>query len=143
MTITRDVILDLLPIYTAGEASADTRALVEQYLQRDPSLAAQARAALHDPLTGVPPAGPSPDAALRSVTRTRRLLTLQRWLLAWALTGTGSAFSFSVSFRNGQWSDLHWAVREHPGATAAILGVAAAFWVAYVVVRRRLRVAGV
>jgi len=39
MEITRNVILDLLPLYLAGEVSADTRALVEQYLESDPELA--------------------------------------------------------------------------------------------------------
>ena len=40
MEITRDVILDLLPLYVADEASQDTRALVEKYLAADPELAA-------------------------------------------------------------------------------------------------------
>lgn len=39
MKITRDVILDLLPLYLADEVSADTRALVEKYLKTDPQLA--------------------------------------------------------------------------------------------------------
>jgi anti-sigma factor RsiW len=39
MRVTRDVVLDLLPIYLAGEASSDTRALVESYLETDPELA--------------------------------------------------------------------------------------------------------
>lgn len=39
MEITRDVILDLLPLYLAGEVSADTRTLVEKYLETDPELA--------------------------------------------------------------------------------------------------------
>jgi hypothetical protein len=37
--ITRNVILDLLPLYLAHEVSADTRALVEEYLETDPELA--------------------------------------------------------------------------------------------------------
>ena len=41
--ITRQVILDLLPIYLANEASADTRVLVEQYLETDPELAKLAK----------------------------------------------------------------------------------------------------
>ena len=44
MNITRDVINDLLPVYLAGDASADTRALLEDYLRRDPALAADVRA---------------------------------------------------------------------------------------------------
>ena len=39
MEITRNVILDLLPLYSANEVSADTRALVEEYLESDPELA--------------------------------------------------------------------------------------------------------
>jgi hypothetical protein len=38
MEITRNVILDLLPLYSANEVSADTRALVEEYLKTDPEL---------------------------------------------------------------------------------------------------------
>lgn len=36
MSITRDVIYDLLPAYFADEASADTRALVDQFMSTDP-----------------------------------------------------------------------------------------------------------
>ena len=59
MGVTRNVILDLLPLYLANEVSADTRALVEKYLETDPELAtvAKERAAMEipgdipDPLT--------------------------------------------------------------------------------------------
>ena len=36
MKITRDVIYDLLPAYFAGEVSADTRALIDEFLTADP-----------------------------------------------------------------------------------------------------------
>jgi hypothetical protein len=39
MPISRNVILDLLPVYLAGEASEDTRILIEEYLQSDKELA--------------------------------------------------------------------------------------------------------
>ena len=50
MEITRNVILDLLPLYLAGEASPDTQALVENYLETDRELAEAARlaTALHE-----------------------------------------------------------------------------------------------
>jgi hypothetical protein len=37
--ITRDVVLDLLPLYLAGEVSDDTARLVRKYLESDPELA--------------------------------------------------------------------------------------------------------
>jgi hypothetical protein len=43
MEITRNVILDLLPLYLADEASAETRKLVEEYLETDPELASIAK----------------------------------------------------------------------------------------------------
>jgi len=39
MEITKDVILDLLPLYLENEVSADARVLVEKYLESDPELA--------------------------------------------------------------------------------------------------------
>ena len=42
MNIPRNVIVDLLPLYLAGEVSQETREFVEQYLQTDPELAALA-----------------------------------------------------------------------------------------------------
>jgi hypothetical protein len=36
MKISRDVIYDLLPGYFAGEASPDTRALIQEYFETDP-----------------------------------------------------------------------------------------------------------
>ena len=45
MEITREVILDLLPLYLAGEGSPGTRALVEKYLETEPELARMAKQA--------------------------------------------------------------------------------------------------
>lgn len=39
MTITREVVRDLWPVYTAGEASDDTRRLVDEFLAQDPEFA--------------------------------------------------------------------------------------------------------
>jgi hypothetical protein len=43
MKVTRDVIVDLWPVYETGAASADTRALVDEFLSGDPELARQLR----------------------------------------------------------------------------------------------------
>jgi anti-sigma factor RsiW len=39
MEINRNIILDLLPLYIAGEISPETRTFVDQYLENDPDLA--------------------------------------------------------------------------------------------------------
>ena len=41
--VTKDVILDLLPLYLAGEVSAETAALVKKHLESDPELAETAK----------------------------------------------------------------------------------------------------
>ena len=41
--ISHDVILDLLPLYLAGEVSADTNTLVKHYLEANPELAETAQ----------------------------------------------------------------------------------------------------
>ena len=45
-TPTRDVVVDLWPLYVSGEASADTRALVEEFLEREPELGERLRGAV-------------------------------------------------------------------------------------------------
>jgi anti-sigma factor RsiW len=53
--VTKDVILDILPLYLAGEVSADTTALVKKYLETDPELAETAKEmAKADSLNKVP-----------------------------------------------------------------------------------------
>jgi hypothetical protein len=39
MDISRNIIIDLLPLYVEGEASQDTKELIEKYLEKDPELA--------------------------------------------------------------------------------------------------------
>jgi anti-sigma factor RsiW len=52
---THDVILDLLPLYLAGEVSEDTAALVKKYLESNPELAETAKQmAKADSLNKVP-----------------------------------------------------------------------------------------
>jgi hypothetical protein len=53
--VTNNVILDLLPLYLAGEVSEDTSALVKKYLEANPELAETAKQmAKADSLNKVP-----------------------------------------------------------------------------------------
>lgn len=71
MNITRNVILDLLPLYLAEEVSEDTRALVEEYLKSDPELANASKklAPLEKP--GDVPARISQDAEMRAYRKAK------------------------------------------------------------------------
>jgi hypothetical protein len=57
MKVTRNVILDLLPLYIGDEVSEDTRALVKEYMNTDPELleiAERSRAATQKQVVPVP-----------------------------------------------------------------------------------------
>lgn len=87
MEITRNVILDLLPLYQAGEVSSDTRALVEQYLETDQELANVAKRLEASETPKDVPAPVSHDESM-SVYRKARLRTL---VFAVSLAGIISA----------------------------------------------------
>lgn len=77
MSVSKSVILDLLPVYLAGDASPETRALVEEYLRQDPDLAARIREQWRQALGANPPAPVPPDLELRSLRRTNGRIWLQ------------------------------------------------------------------
>jgi hypothetical protein len=77
MKLTDDVISDLWPVYDAGEASADTRALVEDYLAQNPGLSARLRAGLK--LPGME-AQMTPDGEILALKKTRDLVLGRGWL---------------------------------------------------------------
>lgn len=82
MEITRDVILDLLPMYIAGEVSDDTRVLIEKFLKTDPQLAnlVQRSAALD--LAQDIPMPLTQDDKLKAYRKARKLILLQSVALA-------------------------------------------------------------
>ena len=137
MKVTREVILDLLPVYLAGEASPDTRALIDEYLEQDPDLA---RRVLEQSRAAFPtPAPPRPELELASLMRTRRLLGVQRWLFGFAIAFTAIGLATRMRFAGGRLRDVHLMVFEYPLEFGACLAVAAALWAGYLAIRRRLR----
>lgn len=75
--ITRDVISDLWPVYASGEATEDTRALVESFLADNPGCAAEFEALVALPAAD---AALAPDAEARAFVRTKELMRGGRWL---------------------------------------------------------------
>ena len=82
MQVTRDIVRDLLPVYLAGEASADTRAVVEKHLATDPQLREAVEAA---GAWSPPPIEAPASLEERSLERTRRLLGRKNFWLGFAL----------------------------------------------------------
>ena len=88
METTRDVILDLLPLYLADEVSADTRTLVEEYLKTDPELAkiAEQSAAIE-----LPQDAPTPltkEDRMEAYREAKRLMFLRTVILAVTISFT-------------------------------------------------------
>lgn len=77
MEITRDVILDLLPLYQAGEASEDTRALVEKYLETDPELADAAKQTASAGLPGDIPVPITKEDQMEAYKEAKRLMLIK------------------------------------------------------------------
>jgi len=73
MSISKDIIRDLLPVYVAGEVSTDTRVLVEQSLASEADLRAEAAE-----LGTVPVADVAPSASLELLSLQRTQLLLRR-----------------------------------------------------------------
>jgi hypothetical protein len=134
MTISDDVMNDLLTLYLADEASPATRALVEQQARENVAFASRldsARAV--PPLT--PPYEPARDVELRALSQTRQFLRLRSAFWASGILFTLLPLSFSFGGRL-------LILGPHPGLVWAFWSVAAASWVACYVMHRQIRHVG-
>jgi hypothetical protein len=138
MNVTDDVLNDLLTLYLAGEASADTRALIEERARREPAFAAKLEAARTVDLAAALPAALPQDMELRALTQTRQAIFLSK--LFWA---AGLFFSLlPLTLRGGDGGMEFVFLGKHPGVVWAFWSVAAASWVAYYVMNREVKRAG-
>ncbi len=74
MEITRNVILDLLPLYLANEVSEDTRILVNKYLEVDMELAELAKQQISQTLEDDFPVPVTSDRELEIYLETKRIM---------------------------------------------------------------------
>jgi len=139
MTVTRDVVRDLLTVYLAGDASADTRALVEEHLERDPALKAEADGAAAGRVSLPPTPQPPPTAELRALAKTRELMKTRTSTLVTAVLFTALPFTFT--FSGGRITFVLF--RDAPAIAAAWWFTAAVLWGWHFWVRRRLAVSGI
>ena len=131
MNVTKEVITDLYPLYVENECSADTRALVEEYLQCNPRAAEELRRAMSASLPGPAPAARDLEE-VRSLREARRRLRRRSWLMALAIFF--SLAPLSVLHTGGK---TYWLLKESPVAALIYCVLAVAFWIAYAVMGSR------
>jgi hypothetical protein len=139
MNVTREVILDLLPVYLSGEASPATRALVEEYMKQDSELAQRIRLQWAENFAKVAPSALPPDLELRSLRRTRRLIGWQRWLFGFGIFFTALSLSNEFSFADGHLKEFHFLLRDYPVEFGICLTLGLACWTVYFSIQRHLR----
>jgi hypothetical protein len=143
MYVPREAILDLLPLYAAGEATAETRAMVDAYLELDETLRQEVeRDGLGVTPDLLPPSpGPSAETELRSLRRAQGLLRWQRRLYSWALVFTVVSLGGVGWIQNGKFS-FHFFLSDYPQYFYPCVSIAVSCWINYFiffVLRRRLR----
>lgn len=138
MTITRDIVIDLLPLYAAGEASADTRRLVESFIKDDASVAALLRALQSSESLAEVGAAPSAELERSAVNRTRAMIRRRSWTLALAIFFT----LMPLTVAGDETGITFLMVRDEPGS--ALLWISAAYlWWRYARLTRELSRGGI
>jgi hypothetical protein len=122
MNLHENVILDLLPAVRSGQASSESRELVEQYLDAHPQIARLAALM------------PSPDPALelRALRRTRQELGRAGWEKGLAIFFTLLPLSFVTDGHQ-----FRFLLADYPGVMVGSAVAAAAFWARYFLYRQR------
>jgi hypothetical protein len=129
MNVTREVVTDLLPIYFSGEASADTKVLVEDYFRQDPDFECIARraGAPLETLRAAAPIAASSEREKRDLESVLWGLRRRTWLFGVSLFLTLVPLSFD--FTHGHIVSLM--VRDAPWHAAFDWSLAAALWFLY------------
>lgn len=131
MNITKAIITDLYPLYLENVCSADTRGLVEEYLQQHPQVAEELRRVTSTPLPGAVPSLKD-LAEIQSLQEARRRVRRRSWLMALAIFFSLAPFS---SFSVGEYS--WWMLRDSTGSALAYAALGLVFWILYALERRR------
>jgi anti-sigma factor RsiW len=137
VNITRDVANDLLPLYLAGEASADTRVLLEEFLRQNPEFARavqeHAQRSAHLLSEAVAPLPPDHERA--TLERTRAFIRRRTNLLGVAIAFTLMPLAFMFEGHEVRWIML----RDSPMQALSFFMAALGCWLSYHWMGRRLR----
>ena len=134
MNVTKDVVIDLLPAYLSGEASADTCALIEEMAAKDPAVARLLDAARRDEPALRQPIVLPVNLERESVSRTRAALRWRGLLLGLAIACT--LLPFAMAFSGGH---VMFVLFYDKPASQLLWLLALGFWFAYSALGRRLR----
>ena len=138
MKITRDVITDLLPLYETGEASPDSRRLIEEFFQQDPEFARLVQSESTQTVPGHSPAPLPKELEMQTLEKTKNLLRRRTWLMASAILFSLWPFSFTFDSHG-----FYWAWAQTPLVAVAFLAVAAFLWVLYLRTIRHIKNSGI
>jgi len=141
MNVTREVVTDLLPIYFSGEASGDTKILVEDYFRQDPDFERITHIAAIplETLRARAPIAAGSEKEKRDLERIRWGLRRRQWLFAGGLFLTLFPLSYYFTFTHGHLASLP--VRDALWNTAFHWSLAVPFWFLYFARLRRRAVA--
>jgi hypothetical protein len=137
MKITRDVITDLLPLYESGEASPDSRSLIEDYFQQDPDFAHLVQSGSTQSLPPNSPAALPRELEMQTLYKTKNLLRRRTWLLSFAILFSLWPFSFTFDSHG-----LYWAWAQTPLAALVFMVIAIFLWIMYFRTVRRIQNSG-
>src|SRR5262249_3236198 len=133
MKLEREVIIDLLPAYFSGEASAATRALVEEYFREHPEFEQSARSAgstlqhLH-----VPALSPDPEKEKLALERARLVVETRSTFLWLAIF-----FTLMLLFLRVENHKIIWIMWQDSFRGVVFAAIAAFFWLMYFYTRKR------
>jgi ferric-dicitrate binding protein FerR (iron transport regulator) len=125
--------MDLFPLYMENQCSADTRALMEEYLRQNPDHGRQLQQAMNAPLPTAPTA-PLLDET-RALRAARRQVRRRSVLLGLAIFF--SLCPFSMFYTGGK---TYWLLLESPGTALVYTAAAGVCWVTYLVMRYRSKI---
>jgi len=135
MNVTRDVMNDLLPVYFSGEASEDTRTLMEEYFRNNPEFERIARGAAK-PLEALasgrkvaawPGLSPSAEREKRDLECVHREMRRRKIVFGLALFFTLAPLAFTYSKGHLTWIML----RNEPWNAALYWVLGIVLWIFY------------
>jgi len=131
MNVTKDIINDLIPLYVANGCSADTRTLVEEYLQQHPQEAVELQRIINTAVPDAVPPAKNLDE-VRAFREARRRLRLRSSVMALAIFFSLAPMSSFVDDRRSWWM-----LRDAPGTALIYAMIGVVFWIIYAVDRSR------